>query len=147
MDEDMNHTIEYWVNWVVRRNDRRRTPCVIEVGARTNGVYITLPNGIKVSIQWGTGNYCSRRDERINWWNEDSHDSKGSRTAEVAMWNKYEEWYQLSDHDSVIGHRTVAHVHGLLDRALRSEDFAPLWGAPTNPENISGKDFQRGGVR
>jgi|TARA_R100000479_G_scaffold171055_1_gene114231 hypothetical protein len=135
MFEDINHTIEYWVNWVVRRNDRVKgaTPCVIEVGTRANGVYITLPNGIKVSIQWGTGNYCDRRDESINWWNQDYHDPKGSRTAEVAMWNKYDEWYQLSDSvkrpgpPPAVGHRTVAHVHGLLDRALRSEDFAPLW--------------------
>ncbi len=124
----MNHTVQYWVGWVSGRNSKPspvHRPVTIDVGDgdRPNGVRITLPNGLTTSIQWGTGNYCSRRGHAMAY--EDHYDAAGSVDAEVAIWNKDDEWYRLSEHREVIGWQSVAEVEKLLDKASLDINFAP----------------------
>jgi hypothetical protein len=146
----MNHRVQHWVNWVSERNSLKQQtdaevartepddspfglvgpPVTIKVNSyvhRPNGVAITLPNRLTVSIQWGVGNYCSRRGEDATL--DDQHDPAGSVDAEVAIWNKDDEWYRLSEHDEVIGWQSVAEVEDLLDRAYKDTNFAPLYEA------------------
>lgn len=125
----MNHRVQHWVNWVSERNSRTEPddpPVTIDVGEgpRPNGVAITLPNGITASIQWGTGNYCSRRGHAMAY--EDHYDPAGSVDAEVAIWNMDDKYYRLSEHSEVIGWQSVAEVEDLLDRACKDTNFAPL---------------------
>jgi len=133
----MHHTVQHWVDWVVRRNNRKdpftherlieitdEDPVTILVGSRPNGVRITLPNGLTVSIQWTKHNYCSRRSADLKW--EDPHDAAGSVDAEVAIWNMDGKYYRLSEHGDVIGWQSVAEVEDLLDRACKDTNFAPL---------------------
>lgn len=121
----MNHRVQHWVKWVNERNSRTE-PVTINVGEgdRPNGVAITLPNGLTASIQWGLGNYCSRRGHAMAY--EDLYDPAGSVDAEVAIWNKDDEWYRLSEVDEVAGWQSVAEVEDLLDRACKDTNFAPL---------------------
>ena len=126
----MNHRVQHWVNWVSKRNSRTEpgdSPFTIDVGEgdRPNGVAITLPNGLTASIQWGTGNYCSRRGHAMAY--EDHYDPAGSVDAEVAIWNEDDDWYRLSEVDQVIGWQSVAEVEDLLDRACKDTNFAPLF--------------------
>tara|TARA_R110000824_G_scaffold7001_2_gene32089 strand:+ start:2735 stop:2920 length:186 start_codon:yes stop_codon:yes gene_type:complete len=57
---------------------------------------------------------------------EDLYDPAGSVDAEVAIWNKDDEWYRLSEVDEVAGWQSVAEVEDLLDRACKDTNFAPL---------------------
>lgn len=52
------------------------------------GFNMTFANGITASVQWGAGNYCD------NYFSKDFSFSKeaSSNTAEVAAWNKNDEW-------------------------------------------------------
>ena len=123
----MNHTVQYWVGWVSERNSKAEpddSPVIINVGEgdRPNGVAITLPNGLTASIQWGTGNYCSRGGHASY---KDHYDPAGSVDAEVAIWNEDDDWYRLSEVDQVIGWQSVAEVEKLLDRASLDINFAP----------------------
>tara|TARA_R100000234_G_C4975883_1_gene168433 strand:+ start:72 stop:257 length:186 start_codon:yes stop_codon:yes gene_type:complete len=56
---------------------------------------------------------------------EDHYDAAGSVDAEVAIWNKDDEWYRLSEHREVIGWQSVAEVEKLLDKASLDINFAP----------------------
>jgi hypothetical protein len=83
---------------------------------QNRGFKVTL-GGLTLSVQFGTGNYCSRR----------SYDSYGeemkpgarveSPDAELALFGSDGEMLQLGDYDTVVGRvpaRTVALVLGEL---------------------------------
>tara|TARA_R100001015_G_C4416609_1_gene18814 strand:- start:83 stop:454 length:372 start_codon:yes stop_codon:yes gene_type:complete len=51
------------------------------------GFRMTFENGFSISVQWGVGNYCEKRDS--GEWNEATkHDFWSSNSAEIAVFNK-----------------------------------------------------------
>ena len=51
------------------------------------GFRMTFENGFAISVQWGVGNYCEKRDS--GEWNEATkHDFWSSNSAEIAVFNK-----------------------------------------------------------
>lgn len=66
------------------------------------GFQIEFENGWTVSVQFGGGSYCSNRDDGISdeAWAESG--KKGSTTAEIAAWDKNNNWHKF-EHDNVEG--------------------------------------------
>jgi len=77
----------------------------------SSGFTMMFENGNTISVQFGCGNYCSNRDE--------SKDT--SETAEVAMWNKEGDWYQIQPHDEVRGHCNADEVAKWIHFAATTE--------------------------
>ena len=51
------------------------------------GFRMTFGNGFSISVQWGVGNYCEKRDS--GEWNEATkHDFWSSNSTEIAVFNK-----------------------------------------------------------
>ena len=83
------------------------------------GFHMKLPNGVTVSVQWGSGNYCSRRnvpDISDKIWD--------SETAEVMAWSKESpagirvKGVEYDSSDVVIGHLDVTQVIDFINKAM-----------------------------
>lgn len=65
---------------------------------------MTFNNGLTISVQWGSGNYCSRRS--LASTSSFDADLKKPRTessnAEIAIWDGDESWFNFGD-DTVKG--------------------------------------------
>lgn len=49
------------------------------------GYHIPLPNGYRVSVQYGFGNYCDNYDARITDYSDINENCTDSSTAETAI--------------------------------------------------------------
>ena len=76
------------------------------------GFQISFPNGYKVSVQFGGGNYCSNRQLPFTEWDKIVPDSD---TAETALMT--DDGFVDYGGDQVQGHRTPADVLVLLNYA------------------------------
>ena len=83
------------------------------------GFHMELPNGVTVSVQWGPGSYCSRRnvpDISDKIWD--------SETAEVMAWSKDSpagirvKGVEYDSSDVVIGHLDVTQVIDFINKAM-----------------------------
>ena len=92
------------------------------------GFHMKLPNGVTVSVQWGPGNYCSKRyagSATLDTYMDPlSHTKWHSKTAEVMAWT--DETYangirvkgvEYDSSDYVIGHLDVAQVIDFINKA------------------------------
>ena len=50
------------------------------------GVNITFKNGWQVSVQWGPGNYCERKED--NYDSPKNSEFWSSNDAEIAVWSR-----------------------------------------------------------
>ena len=50
------------------------------------GVNITFENGWQVSVQWGPGNYCERKEDDYD--SPENSEYWSSNSAEIAVWSK-----------------------------------------------------------
>lgn len=68
------------------------------------GFQLTFDNGLTISVQFGTHNYCSRRSLSLETPdNEMTMRIIESGTAEIAIWDKQsDEWFDFG-HDQVKG--------------------------------------------
>ena len=80
------------------------------------GFQITFDNGWTISVQWGKGNYCDRRDySMFSMATEDG--VVECKNAEVAVWDADGVWLPLQDSgDDVIGWQTPDEVAALITR-------------------------------
>ena len=54
------------------------------------GFQMTFNNGVTISVMFGSGNYCQNRETK-----QDADVIK-STDAEIAMWDKDDNWYDFS---------------------------------------------------
>ena len=66
------------------------------------GFQMTFENGWTVSVQFGPGNYCDRRDDDFNAPRNVSSGHWEGITAEIAAWNQADEWFRFGS-DTVDG--------------------------------------------
>ena len=72
--------------------------------ATTNkGFRMTFDNGFAISVQWGSMNYCERRNYSDEYKSELKEDFIKSADAEIAVIDKDGEMLNLTEHDQVIG--------------------------------------------
>ena len=79
------------------------------------GFQITFDNGWTISVQFGKGNYCARRDGSM-FGMETEDGVVECKDAEVAVWDADGVWLPLQDGDDVIGWQTPDEVAALITR-------------------------------
>ena len=66
------------------------------------GLKLTFKNGITISIQIGTVNYCERKNNLSKYRSEMDLAEVSSKDAEIAIWDKRGEWHSFGE-DTVKG--------------------------------------------
>jgi len=92
------------------------------------GFQLTFENGITVSVQFGTGNYCSRRSlaPEATLYNDLTNHTVESDTAEIAIWHKdSDNWFDFG-YDQVKGWCTPNEVAMWITRAAIAEGIESL---------------------
>jgi len=69
---------------------------------QNKGFTMTFKNGITISVQFGAGNYCERRNLTAPIQGEMQMNTVESKTAEIAIWDKEGAWFSFG-HDTVKG--------------------------------------------
>ena len=71
------------------------------VATRNKGLQMTFENGFRISVQWGVGNYCQRKDDgdfdesmKTEFWE--------SNSAEIAVFNKDREFITITNYPDVV---------------------------------------------
>ena len=70
--------------------------------ARNKGFAMTFENGFTISFQWGTENYCEKKNTTIHPTDPMKHDRWDSLSAEVAVFEN-EKMISIGDDDDIIG--------------------------------------------
>ena len=71
------------------------------IASYNKGFSMKFENGIEISVQWGTMNYCSRKNDGD--WDESMKDTRWkSSTAEIAVFNN-----NATDADSLDGNDMI----------------------------------------
>ena len=69
--------------------------------SHNKGFRMTFENGFAISVQWGVGNYCEKKDS--GEWNEATkHDYWDSNSAEIAVFGKDGEFITITNYPDVI---------------------------------------------
>jgi len=94
------------------------------------GFQMMFENGYVISVQWGTMNYCSRKDYNASYDKEKQENFWSSLDAEIAVWKHKESGrtglLNIVPHDQVIGHLTtndVLHWMNKVANATCDEDL------------------------
>lgn len=90
------------------------------------GFQIVFENGWEVSVQFGTSNYCSRRDLSANFENEMSRMFTESATAEVAVYDPHGNMVIPDfedDSDTVVGWADTENALRIMNWAASREAF------------------------
>ena len=85
---------------------------------QNKGFQITFENGWTISVQFGTGHYCDRRDLNAEYGNEEYMSTVKSPNAEIAIWDKNGEWYNFGS-DEVKGYCTPDEVAEWIDKVSK----------------------------
>jgi len=67
------------------------------------GFSMTFENGWTISVQFGYGNECDNHHHPDGWDFAKKQEITESTDAEIAMWDKYGNWYDFGS-DTVNGH-------------------------------------------
>ena len=73
------------------------------VATQNKGFGITFQNGFTISVQWGTFNYCEKKNLETDIGEEMKTNRWESKNAEIAIFNKDNEMVSIGNHDEVIG--------------------------------------------
>ena len=69
---------------------------------QNKGFQMEFKNGITISVQFGAGNYCERRNMTAPIQGEIQMNIVESKTAEIAIWDEKGAWFSFG-HDTVKG--------------------------------------------
>jgi hypothetical protein len=102
------------------------------------GFQITFQNGWTISVQFGVGNYCARKDYSAPFGAERRERLVHSPNAEIAIWNKDNHWISFGN-DTVLGNVTPDEV------ALWIAEITQ-WGEGV-PKGLTGVDMSVEAIR
>ncbi len=92
-----------------------------------HGYQMTFPNGLTISVQWGTGNYCDRKN--LNRSLSDPYEDLktniiNSTTAEIAVWDENDSGnlVPLEEYDDVIGYCDTIFVANMITLVSQAKD-------------------------
>jgi len=105
------------------------------------GFRMTFKNGFAISVQWGVGNYCERKDDgdfdestKQDFWN--------SNSAEIAVFGKDGEFINISGYELEKEDGTVEKVNDVISGWLSTDTVAKcitLVQSATTKEEIKTK--------
>ena len=70
---------------------------------QNKGFRMKFDNGFSISVQWGSMNYCERRNYSDEYKSELKEDFIKSADAEIAVIGPEDEMLGIGEHDQVIG--------------------------------------------
>ena len=95
------------------------------VSTHNKGFQMTFENGFRISVQWGIGNYCQRKEDgdfgdprKTEFWE--------SLSAEIAVFGKDREFITITNSDVVAGWLStdkVAKVITIVQSATTEEEI------------------------
>ena len=97
---------------------------------QNKGFTMTFQNGLTISVQFGTMNYCSRKNLTAPIHSEWKMDKVESQTAEIAIWDEVGTWFDFG-YDTVEGHcdtNEVARWIGIVSNAENMEHLKTIVG-------------------
>lgn len=89
------------------------------------GFHMTFSNGISISVQFGTANYCERRSYYAEYASEMSENIVNSSTAEIAIWDSVGGTFNFGN-DTVMGWVTSDEVAIWIDLASKARTLTEL---------------------
>jgi len=92
---------------------------------QNKGFSMTFKNGLTISVQFGTGNYCSRRDFIAAIVSEKDSDICESDDAEIAIWDSNNTWFNFGS-DTVKGWVSVDEVGDWINRTMNATSIETL---------------------
>ena len=87
------------------------------------GFRMTFENGFSISVQWGVGNYCEKRD-RGEWNEATKHDFWSSNSAEIAVFNKEGNMIPITGYEIEEEDGTVKKVNDVVSGWLSTDTVA-----------------------
>lgn len=93
------------------------------LATRNKGFRMVFENKFEISVQWGPGNYCERKDDEmveniVNFWE--------SCSAEIAVFNNKGGFVSIGEEDMVIGWLStdqVAKVISIVQSSKTEEEI------------------------
>lgn len=92
---------------------------------QNKGFQLTFENGLTISVQWGTGNYCENRSFTTQYNSEMEQQIWSSENAEIAIWDKYNNWYNFES-DTVKGWVTPDEVANWISKVSQWKDISGI---------------------
>ncbi len=89
------------------------------------GFSLKFENGLTISVQFGTGNYCSRRDYTAPYGNEMRLPLIYSANAEIAIWDESDKWFDFGN-DQVLGWVSANEVAKWIERVSKAQNIATV---------------------
>jgi hypothetical protein len=84
------------------------------------GFSMIFDNGFEISVQWGTMNYCSRKNDGD--WDESTKDTRWkSSTAEIAIFNN-----NVTDEDALSGKDMIEFANDTVKGWVSTNDVANI---------------------
>lgn len=99
------------------------TPGFASTGNR--GFQMTFKNGMTISVQFGAGNYCSRRNFNSDVHGELKQHIVQSPDAEIAIWDSNGDWFYFGS-DQVRGYITPDEVADWIEAIRMAKDLDHL---------------------
>ena len=97
---------------------------------QNKGFTMTFQNGLTISVQFGTMNYCSRKNLTAPIQSEMKMSVVESTTAEIAIWDEAGTWFDFG-YDTVEGHcdtNEVARWIGIVSNAENMKHLKTIVG-------------------
>lgn len=92
---------------------------------QNKGFSLTFENGLTISVQFGTMNYCERKNNFSFYKSEmlDKQDIIESKNAEIAIWDKNNNWFNFGS-DTVKGWCSSNEVAEWIEKISKTDsDF------------------------
>ena len=73
------------------------------ISTYNKGFRMKFDNGFSISVQWGTGNYCEKKNLGTTLGDERNEKYWESKTAEVAVFDNNNDMIPIGNEETVIG--------------------------------------------
>ena len=99
------------------------------------GFTMGFNNGLVISVQWGSMNYCDRRSINADLRSEMKQELVQSETAEIAIWDADSNWFNFG-YDEVKGWCTANEVADWIAAVSTAKDLTELHSIATERQYI-----------
>jgi len=90
---------------------------------RNKGFHLEFKNGLTISVQFGSNNYCSNRTDEIV--DETKQSITECENAEIAIWDADNKWFPFSD-DTRKGWIDADEVGIWIDKVRRAKNIKTI---------------------
>lgn len=93
-----------------------------------HGFHMAFKNGLTISVQWSSGNYCSRKSFDRSHRDDLKNSITESPDAEIAIWDTHNNWYQFgpNEHDQILGWLSPDDVATWIDAVKSADSMSDL---------------------